>query len=157
LTPTGPALAGALQAAQAQAAAASHKVAVVFVTDGFPTECTPLDIPGIGALASAAATGTPAIPTFVIGVFRPHEMAGASANLNALAQAGGTGSAVVINTSQNVTQALQTAFNQIRTTAVSCEYKIPAPTAGAIDFGKVNVQVTGAGGAVTTIGYVSGK
>jgi hypothetical protein len=63
----------------------------------------------------------------------------------------------VINTGQNVTQALQTAFNQIRTTAVSCEYKIPVPTAGAIDFGKVNVQVTGAGGAVTTIGYVGGR
>jgi Mg-chelatase subunit ChlD len=158
LTPTGPALAGALQLAQTEAAAnPSHKPAVVFVTDGLPTECTPVDIPTIAGVARAAAMATPSIPTFVIGVFAPDEMAAASTNLDALAQAGGTGSAVVINTNQNVTQALQAALDQIRTTAVACEYKIPPPTSGAIDFGKVNVQVTSTGGAVTTIGYVRGR
>jgi hypothetical protein len=158
LTPTGPALAGAIQSATTRAAAvADRKPAVVLVTDGLPTECTPLDIPGIAALAATGAAGTPAIPTFVIGVFAPDEAATASANLNALAAAGGTGTAVVINTNQNVTQALQTALDRIRTMAVACEYKIPPATTGTIDFRKVNVQLTGAGGAMTTIGYVNGR
>jgi hypothetical protein len=157
-TPTGPALSGALQAARTRAAAApDHKVAVVLVTDGLPTECSPLDIPAIAALASAGAAGTPAIPTFVIGVFGPDEAATAGPNLDALAAAGGTGRAVIIDTSQDVTKALQTALNGIRTTAVACTFKIPPATTGAIDYRKVNVQVTGAGGAMSTVGYVAGK
>ena len=158
LTPTGPAVAGAIAAAQARATAnPGHKVVVVLVTDGFPTECTPTDIPAITAVAMTAAAGTPAVPTFVIGVFTPEEAADATINLNALAKGGGTGTAVVIDTNQNVTQVLQTALNQIRTTAVACEYKIPPATGGAIDFGKVNVQFTSGNGPPTTIGHVTGK
>jgi hypothetical protein len=157
-TPTGPALSGALQAARTQAAAApGHKLAVVLVTDGLPTECTPLDIPGIAAVATSGTSGTPPIPTFVIGVFGPDEAATAQPNLDALAAGGGTGSAVVIDTSQDVTQALQMALNRIRTTAVACTFKIPPATMGAIDFRKVNVQITGTSGAVSTVGYVGGK
>ena len=158
LTPTGPALSGALQAAQARATAApDHRVAVVLVTDGLPTECTPVDIPAIAALASAGATGTPPTPTFVIGVFGPAEAMTATPNLDALAVGGGTGSAVVIDTSQDVTKALQAALNRIRTMAVACTYKIPPPSTGAIDFHKVNVQLTGGNGTTSTIGYVNGK
>jgi hypothetical protein len=161
LTPTGPALAGALQTAKARATAnPGRKVAVLLVTDGLPTECTPVDVPGVAGLAKTAATAMPAIPTFVIGVFGPSDAASATANLNLLAQGGGTGSAVVINTNQNVTQALQTALNQIRTMAVACEFKIPAAVTGAIEsgkFGKVNVQLINGGGAATTVGYVSSQ
>jgi len=157
-TPTGPALAGGVQAARARATAApDHKVAVVLVTDGLPTECTPLDIPAIAALAADGAAGTPAVPTFVIGVFGPDEAATARPNLDALASGGGTGMAVVIDTSQDVTKALQAALNRIRTTAVACTFQIPPATAGAIDYHKVNVQVTGPGGATSTVGYVNGK
>ena len=79
----------------------------------------------------------------------------ATTNLNLLAQGGGTGEAVVINTNQNVTQALQSALNQIRTQAVACQYSIPPASGGAIDFGKVNVQFTsGPNGAATTVRYV---
>ena len=157
-TPTGPALSGALQAAEAHAAATpDHKAAVVLVTDGLPTECTPGDIPGIAALAAGGAAASPAVPTFVIGVFGPDEAATAGPNLDALATGGGTGKAVVIDTSQDVTKALQTALDAIRTTAVACTYKIPPPTTGAIDFHKVNVEVTGAGGVMTPVGYVASK
>jgi hypothetical protein len=158
LTPTGPALTGALQYAQQRAGAnPGHKVAILLVTDGFPSECMPADIPGVAAVAAQGAMGAPSIPTFVIGVFGAADAAAAPANLNALAAGGGTGTAVVIDTSQNVTQALQTALNQIRTTAVACEYMIPPPTVGTIDFGKVNVQLTGGNGAPTTIGHVTSK
>jgi Mg-chelatase subunit ChlD len=157
-TPTGPALSGALQAARARAVATpDHRVAVVLVTDGLPTECTPLDIPAIAALAADGAAATPPVPTFVIGVFGPDEAATARPNLDALARGGGTGSAVVIDTSQDVTRAVQAALNRIRTTAVACTFQIPPATMGAIDFRKVNVQVTGASGAVSTIGHVSGR
>jgi len=157
-TPTGPALSGALQAGQARATAVpDHKAAVVLVTDGLPTECTPLDIPAIAAVAASGAAGTPAVPTFVIGVFGPDEAATARPNLDALAVGGGTGAAVVIDTSQDVTKALQAALNRIRTMAVACSFQIPQATMGAIDFRKVNVQVSGAGGATSTIGYVGSK
>jgi hypothetical protein len=157
-TPTGPALAGALQAAEAQAAAVpDHRAAVVLVTDGLPTECTPGDIPGIAAIATSGAAASPAVPTFVIGVFGPDEAATAGPNLDALAMGGGTGKAVVIDTSQDVTKALQTALDAIRTTAVACTYKIPPPTTGTIDFHKVNVEVTGANGTMNPVGYVAGK
>ena len=157
-TPTGPALTGAVQAARARAVATpDHKIAVVLVTDGLPTECTPLDIPAIAAVASGGATGAPAVPTFVIGVFGPDEAAMAQPNLDALAGGGGTGTAVVIDTSQDVTKALQAALNRIRTMAVACSFQIPQATTGAIDFHKVNVQVSGAGGTASTIGHVNGK
>ena len=156
-----------MQVAQQQAAAnPNHKVAVVLVTDGFPSECLPGDIPGIASIAAAgaagvpgAATGKPAVPTFVIGVFGPAEAAAATTNLNSLASGGGTGTAVVISTSQNVSQALQTALNQIRTTAVACQYQIPpANGGGAINFGKVNVELTAGTPPVSTaVGYVKTK
>src|SRR6185503_3404757 len=153
-----PALAGALDAARTYATAhPDHKLAVVLVTDGLPTECTPLDIPAIAAVAAAGAAGNPAVPTFVIGVFGADDAALAAPNLNALAAGGGTGKAVVINTNQDVNQVLQAALAQIRTTAVACEYRIPPSTGGTIDFGKVNVQLTDATGMVTTVGYVNGK
>ena len=76
---------------------AGHKLAVVLVTDGLPlaftdyfdtasgiihpgfprAECNPSDIAGIAALAAAGATpaaGTPAVPTFVIGVASQAEL-----------------------------------------------------------------------------------
>lgn len=162
LTPTAPAVAGALQAAQQYARAKSgHKVAVLLVTDGLPTECPPTEIPQIAAGAAAAAAGTPGIPTFVIGVFGAEQVAAAATNLNALAAAGGTGTAVVIDTNQNVTQVLQAALNQIRGKAVACEYKIPVANVGgggaAIDFQKVNVQFRDGAGVETTVGYVNSR
>jgi hypothetical protein len=52
-----------------------------------------------------------------------------------------------------VSSELQTALAQIRTKAFACEYKIPAPMGGAIDFNKVNVQFTSGAGAASTVGY----
>jgi len=154
LTPTAGALSGALAHAQALAAAnPMHRVAVVLATDGSPTECMPQDIPGIAMLASNAVAGTPSIPTFVIGVFAPTEAATAQANLDAWAKAGGSGSAFVINTGQNVTMAFLAALGSIRTAAIACEYNVPQPEAGRLDYGRVNVQFTSGAGQKTTIGY----
>jgi len=159
LTPTAGALSGAITHAQALARAnATHRVAVVLATDGLPDECTPVDIPGLSAIAQAAATATPPISTFVIGVFAPAEQAQAQMNLDAIAAAGGTKSSFVINTSQNVATQFVSALNAIRTTGLSCQYAIPTPPdGGTLDFLSVNVEFTSGAGQAVTIGNVANQ
>ena len=75
-----------------------------------------------------------------------------------LATAGGTGSAVIIDVTQNdVTPKLRAALAQAQTKAIACSYQIPAATHGNVDFGKVNVQFTSGAGAVSTIGHTTAK
>jgi hypothetical protein len=166
-TPTGPALTGALAfARQRIASTPDHRIAVVLVTDGLPggfltgippAECTPGDVPGIRTLLSGpqGTAGAPPVLTFVIGVFAPGmSLDTARTNLDMLATAGGTAPAVVIDTSQNVTMALQTALKQVQSKAIACSYKIPPPKMGSIDFKKVNVafKPSTAGATPTVIG-----
>jgi hypothetical protein len=157
-TPTSAALSGALDQARALAASSNdRRAAVVLATDGLPTACAPKDIGGVAALAQKAFAGTPSIPTFVIGVFAPEEQ-GAIGNLNQLASSGGTGSARVVDANRNVTQAFLKALDDIRATAVACEFKVPAMTAqGKVDFGNVNVRFTGGSGTEVNIGYAGDR
>lgn len=145
-TPTGPALQGALSHAQNWAIAhPSHNVVVVLATDGDPTECTPSDIPGIANIAASVANGSPPVKTFVIGV-------GASlANLNAIAASGGTGSAFIVDGNANVAQEFKAALDAIQSSALGCEYTIPQPGMGMLDYDKVNVQYTPGGGSPQVI------
>ncbi|MBK6691118.1 MAG: VWA domain-containing protein [Myxococcales bacterium] len=154
LTPTGPALEGAIKGAKDHKAAnPTHSVAVVLATDGFPTECSVTDIPSI---ANTAGAGFGAgIKTFVIGVFTKDEEAQAKTNLNQIAAKGGSGAAFVINTGQNVSQAFVQALNTIRGAALPCDYKLPVPASGKPDYSKVNVQYTSGTGQKTTIFYVA--
>jgi len=154
LTPTSAALGGALARAKTYASAnPNHRVVVVLATDGFPTECAPTDIPSIATMASNAQKGMPSIATFVIGVFAAEEAAAAQQNLSALAVAGGTKQAFIVSTGQDVTAGFLAALNTIRTNALSCEYAIPRPEAGQLDYGLVNVLFTSAPGQTSTIGY----
>jgi hypothetical protein len=155
-TPTSAALAGALEHARARALAnPDRRVAVVLATDGLPTSCAPKDIGAVAAIARKAAGESPAVHTFVIGVFAPEEQA-AMSNLSLLAQAGGASPAHIVNTSGNVSQAFLSALNDIRATAVGCELKMPGTSAQGkkINYGNVNVRFTGGGGQQTTIPYV---
>ena len=126
-----------------------HRVVVVLATDGLPTECSPQDIPSIAAIASTAAASTPPIRTFVIGVFAPEEAANAQSNLDTLAAVGGTNSAFLINTDQDVTTSFRAALESIRTAALTCEYAIPKLDGGTVDFNKVNVNTPGTGPTTT--------
>jgi hypothetical protein len=159
LTPTSGALSGAIAHAQALAKAnPTHQEVVVMATDGFPSECVPLDIPGIAAIAAKGLAGPPSVSTFVIGVFTPEEAADAQTNLDAIATAGGTKKAFVINTNQNVEQQFVAALNAVRTAALSCEYKVPMAAAGeTLDYYSVNVQYTSGAGQAVTIGNVPSK
>ncbi|MFO0761171.1 MAG: VWA domain-containing protein [Byssovorax sp.] len=148
-TPTGPALQGAINHAKAWAQAhPTHEVVVVLASDGIPTECDPSDIPSIANIAAAGVAGSPSIKTFVIGV------GDAVADLNAIAVGGGTGSAFLVDTNANVVQQFEAALNVIQQSALGCEYTIPQPMGGMVDYNKVNVQYTPGGGASQLVGNV---
>ena len=125
----------------------------------FRSECAPSDIPGISTIISGAATGTTPILTFVVGIFNPASAEGmmAPANLKSLAQAGGTGDAVIIDVTGNtVTQQLHDALAKAQTKAIACSYQIPPSSGGTgLDFSKVNVTFT-SGTNQTTIGHTTG-
>lgn len=148
-TPTQPSLDGALQHAAAWATAhPTHKVAVVYATDGYPKGCDANNtIAAAAMLAAAAFKGTPSIATYVLGV-------GSNlADLNTIATSGGTKTAFLIDTTQNAATQLATALASIRTTAVvGCTYTVPAPPAGqTLDTSKVNVTYTDGIGKVSDV------
>ena len=151
-TPTHPALQGAVNFARSHAMAnPTHTVVVVLATDGEPTECDPQDIPTIAGVASTAAGGTPAILTFVVGV-------GSSlSSMDQIAFGGGTQKAFVVDQGGNVTQQFTAALQAIEGKALGCTYAIPAPNpvGQAINYEKVNVQVTLTGALPVQEGYVA--
>lgn len=148
-TPTLAALQGAINYAQQVAGGSGKdgKVAVVLVTDGIPEGCSGNSISTVKALAASVADK---LPTYVIGV------GDQLSSLNEIAAGGGTTSALVVSQT-NATQIqadFAKAINQIKASALTCDYKIPAAPAGeTFDRSKVNVQHTPAGGAAGTLQY----
>ena len=92
----------------------------------------------------------------MLGVFssNPDVVAQAQTNLNMIAAAGGTQTAVVIDTSQNVTQRIQEELKRVQSKAIACEYKIP--TTG-VDFMKVNVNFVNGANSPTQIDPRAGE
>jgi hypothetical protein len=169
-TPTGPALTGAIQFAQAhQTANPTHKVAIVLVTDGMPggfipnsppPACTPGDVMGVSTLVQTGSMGTPPIPTFVIGVFGPCDVVDQNIkpqeNLDSWAASGGTSKAILIRTDGDVVAELKKALTDIRTSAIKCRYETPKPGEATVDYGLVNVTFTAAPSMpATTLNYVT--
>ena len=139
-TPTLPAMQGALSYAQTHAVKnPNHVVVIVLATDGQPNDCSS-SVGGVSSIAQQGVNGTPKVLTFVIGV------GSALSNLNQIAQAGGTGTAFIVDTGGNVGQQFIDALNKIRGAALACEYLIPTPEGGTIDPEKVNVTFTPDGG-----------
>jgi hypothetical protein len=150
LTPTGPALDGALSFARTWAEQNTERqVVTVLVTDGFPTECTPIEIPELAALARTASTAVRPVRTFVIGVFSDADLdSDGQARLDALATAGNTGAALIVNTAGDVTRDFLAALDAVRTTSLSCDFSLDADM---LDFERVNLIVTDAGGVSTPL------
>jgi len=142
LTPTSAALAGALQQAGERAKAEpTHRVIALLATDGLPTECEPIDPAGVADIAMKAASGTPPLNTYVIGVFSPQETP-ALMNLDSWAKAGGTEKAFILDPSMDVNAQFLDALEKIRGGTLSCEYVLPpSPQGNEIDLGLVNVDV----------------
>jgi hypothetical protein len=155
-TPTAPALAGAIDHAKEWATAhPDHKVVVLLATDGLPTECIadpvndPSGITGVVEAATAGVDGSPSVPTFVIGVFASTDV-DARPNLDAIASAGGTEAAFLVDTDQNVEAGFLAALDAVRGTRLACEFAIPAPAAGkTLDYQQVNVRFTDAANQAT--------
>ncbi|MDB4936080.1 MAG: hypothetical protein JWP87_3052 [Labilithrix sp.] len=148
-TPTKAALQGAITYAQQVGAGQGKdgKVAVVLVTDGVPEGCGDNSIGNISALAAGVAA---TIPTYVIGV------GDQLTNLNDIAAGGGTKSALIVsvNNPAQIQADFTKAINQIKASALTCDYKIPAAPAGeTFDRSKVNVQHTPTGGTAGTLTY----
>jgi hypothetical protein len=141
-TPTSAALSGALAQAKAYAMAhPTHRVVTVLATDGQPTECDPIEPFPISEIAAKSLGGTPAIPTYVIGVFGPDDMDGRT-NLSALASAGGTKSALIVDPTQDVAAQFLDALDKIRMGSIACEYQLPPSPAGSdLDLDRVNVAL----------------
>jgi hypothetical protein len=154
-TPMGPAVRGALGQLRAHLQAnPGRKAVLVLVGDGVPSPTCPMnDIPAIATDIGGAYMGAPSIPTYVIGVFTQEELRMSQMLLDTLAMAGGSNRAIVLAANNDLTQRLQEALNQIRGAALACEYQIPPPSGGRIDFSKVNVRYSG-GGATENIPYV---
>lgn len=148
LTPTGPALAGAIEHAQARETAdPTRKVVAVLATDGFPTICDPIEIADISDIAQAGVDGSPSVETYVIGVFAAAEAQEAQSNLDQIAQAGATDEAFVITTGGDLSAQFLAALEEIRGAALACDFTIPEPSSGdTLDFGQVNLEFSDGGG-----------
>ncbi len=153
-TPTGPALQGAISYLQSHLKDhPDHRGAVLLVTDGLPTDCVPVDVGEIAELVGAVA---PSVLTYVIGVFEDEQAQLAQQNLDAIAVAGQTDSALIIKTSQDVAKEFAASLAAIREHSLACEYSIPEPTEGEFQHDLVNVEVGFGDGTSETLGYVAG-
>jgi Mg-chelatase subunit ChlD len=149
-TPTGPALQGALQQARDWAAQHSDRqVVTVLVTDGFPTDCSPIANSEVAAIAKTANTSSDPIHTFVVGVFSTQDLgADGEARLNELARAGGSDKSFVINTADDVAAGLLEALNEIRDSSSRCNFPLDTTT---LDLNKVNLEVVDSSGTSTPL------
>jgi hypothetical protein len=154
-TPTGVALEGAIDHCKTwRTAYPNHATIVLLATDGQPNGCGESTIVPAVKAAAAGLNGTPQIYTFVIGV------GAALANLDAVAEAGGTTQAFIVDTDQDVRQQFLDALNSARMSALACKYGIPEPTTdgGSPDYTRINVQVTpGTGGDPQSIAQAPDK
>ncbi len=147
-TPTTPALDASLAYARAEKIArVTRDVAVVLVTDGQPTGCSST-ITNTTTVVRNYATGSPPVRTYVLGI------GPSTSNLNALAQAGGTAPARLIESGGEAE--LVGAFNAIRDNTITCDYQIPMRPGEVLDYSLVNIQVrVGINGALMPLAKVT--
>lgn len=156
-TPTAAALRGACAHASAwKRDNPGRSVAILLVTDGVPEapvtcasgQCCPTLEDATRAAAECAA-GKPSIATYVLGV------GPALGNLSAIANAGLTKQAYLVE-DQNATTDVLRALNAIRGDAlVPCDLEIPKPPPGeALDYGRVNLHYSSTGCDFEPLYYV---
>ena len=137
LTPSGPALEGALSYAAGWAMDnPGRATAVVLVTDGYPTQCDPRSVSDLAALAEQAHLNKPYVRTYVIGL-------GGDDNLDAIAQRGGTHAAFKVDEG-DISASFVNALHNVTNSELSCEYALPPPPSSSqkLDLGKVQVTYT---------------
>lgn len=135
-----------------------HKAVIVMATDGVPdSTCAGATDGGLSnslanvlLVAGGAATSSPPVKTFVIGVGKDLTA------LNGIAAAGGTGQALLVDTSTNADVAFLNALTQIRRSALGCDFEIPVGSAVVRDRAQVNF-VPDDGSPTLYVGQVANK
>lgn len=153
-TPTLAAFTGVASAVRAADDGTTTARAIVMVTDGVPQGCDGAD----DVQLVAEAVRDAAIQTFVVGVANPPgDDAGDNlANLNVIAEAGGTGQAFIVSTGDPArTEAeFRSVIDGIRGIALSCNVEIPLPPAGSAFLpDQVNVVYATGSGPPTPLSY----
>jgi hypothetical protein len=142
-TPTGAAVNGAIAQLRATLAAQpTHRGVILLVTDGEPTACTPVLIDEIAVPVGEARQANPPIATYVIGVVTPAELVRIKDTVEKLATAGGT-TPFVLDAAADLPRKLGEALSQVRNVAVPCEFTIPPPSKGMLDYERVNLHFKG--------------
>ena len=132
-----------------------HKAVMVLATDGIPDDiCTSSNFSppnGLDAAASIAKglADDDRVPVFVIGVGKE---LGA---LDAIAASGGTDQAILVDVGGDVQRQFLEALDGIRRRAVACDFEIPEPKSGQIDYAAVNVEFTRTGKMPELFYYVA--
>ena len=116
---------------------------LVLATDGQPSGCGQGQ--SVAAVETLLQAAHPTVPTYVVGVFAADEIALSQPSLQRFATAGGTTMPFILATGDDLTQRLLAALTEIRKQSVACEYAIPRPQSGTIDFNRVNVRASGGG------------
>jgi hypothetical protein len=148
--PTLPALQGAIQYARAWAQFHPDSAVVVWlITDDLPDDCDST-VDNVAQAAAAGLSDPISVPTYVIGIGNVPE-------LHAIAQAGGTERAIIVDTDTNRFSPDQKTFlihalNQLREAARPCEHGLPSPERVAREL--VNFYVESKTGAKIVIPHV---
>jgi hypothetical protein len=130
-----------------------RSAALVVASTGIAEDDCAQDAQAMTRAVTAAKAGTPAVSTYTIGLLAPDDFVNTQV-LDRMAAAGGTAKAIVLGRATDLRDSFLAALQKIRGTALPCEFAIPAPSTGELDYGKVNVQFTGATGS-QAIGYAS--
>jgi hypothetical protein len=123
-----------------------RRAALVLATDAAPSACGNATTEAVVAAIEAARTGTPALQTYVIGAVGAGDTI-RTMDANRFAEAGGTTRALFVNeAAPDLRDTFLAALDAVRGSALPCEFRIPRPSAGTLDYNKVNVRFIGAGG-----------
>ncbi len=152
LTPTLPALQGAVSYAQSWAVDHPNRAAVVvLVTDGYPTQCGN-GPDAVAQVAEDAYASDQHVRTYVIGVGEV-----ARFNLDNYARAGGTNEAYLTNDG-DISTSFSTALLNITNSDLACDYVLPDPPDSntELDIEKVQVVYTPSAGDAEEVPYLNG-
>jgi hypothetical protein len=117
--PLGPALGGAITHMDHLS---SGRPLVLLVTDRLPSECQPRDVAGVAAIARNGLD-LGGVSTHVVGL----NLGAAGENLHAIAEAGGTGRATLIDASADVAEDLYQAMRSVLRSPSPCRWTVPPP------------------------------
>lgn len=148
-TPTAPALTNALELAGEHAEQHPERsVVVVLASDGMPTACAPTDAAALATLAKRALRGPGHVRTLVVAL---NSLTGADlSGFHAIAAAGGTRRALVIDPHANFSEQLSRALGAAAAERVACDLAVPAPPQNQrLDYDSVNVVLDGEEARVT--------